>query len=100
MSDTVHIYGVGYSPKVGTFVLPGSWSFGEKLTASDWDKAKFRLGRRDGVQSVAVNVVLTGGTLQRRSGNLWIRAKITFVGDGEPDQVVGGWVLAETAKEN
>jgi hypothetical protein len=73
-------------------------SVSERLLPSDWDAAAFRypaasLGP-DG--SVAVNVELTGRTLQRRpySDDLWIKARVEFVGDGEPSRFASAWLLA------
>lgn len=42
----------------------------------------------------AVRIEITGrkGQLQPYDDRHWVRVKITFVGDGEPDTVSGGWM--------
>jgi hypothetical protein len=60
----------------------------------DWDKADFRLSSgRLGID-LAVNVEQSGRKLRWPDGfgsNPAVRVKITFVGDGEEDQVTHGW---------
>jgi len=81
---------------VGSYVVPELWRFGGRLTASDWDKAQFYLPTNQPVvKEVATNVTVTGRTLQRRQGSLYVRCQIEFVGDGEPSTFSGGWMLVE-----
>ncbi len=46
------------------------------------------------IKSVAIDVSVTGRTAQYLGGASWLRAKITFVGDGEPNTYAKGWVRA------
>jgi hypothetical protein len=94
------IYGNEIEVKVGCCIRPDGWSFGGRLISSAWDKAQFRLPRPaafsgDPIQSLAVNVVVTGRTVQLREGGYWVRVRIEFVGDGEPSTFTGGWLLRE-----
>ena len=94
------IYGTEVEAKVGSCIRPDGWRFGSRLVPSDWDRAQFRLLRpnafpSDPIQSLAVNIVITGRTWQRRQGDYWVRLRIEFVGDGEPSVFVGGWMLKE-----
>jgi hypothetical protein len=79
--------------KVGTYVRPDGWGLGNCLTAGLEGFCDFYLPTNSGgpIKEVAVNVEVTGRTMQRREGSYWVRVKITFVGDGEPDVVVRGW---------
>ncbi len=82
---------------VGTYVKPENWPIGENLEPGLDGFCDFYLptGHRKPLPEViAVNVKVTGRTPQRFAGDLWLRVKITFVGDGEPDTYTGGWVLA------
>lgn len=86
--------------KIGAFVQPDGWSEAGEVRRSDWDKAPFRLFSRRLNLALAVRIERTGRTLRRvpNTGGLWgVRVRITFVGDGEPDTVVGGWVFTRTA---
>jgi len=88
------IYGTDVNPQVGRYIKPDGWRFGELLAAGD-DFSTFRLptGHTVGITSLAVEIEVTGRTLQRREGESgWVRVKIIYVGDGEPDQYSGGWM--------
>lgn len=94
------IYGNEVEVKLGSCIRPAGWKFGSRLIPSDWDRAQFRLPRPnafpgDPIQSLAVNVVVTGRTWRRMSESYWVRVRIEFVGDGEPGTVVGGWMLRD-----
>lgn len=60
------------------------------------DFARFRIpSMRYGHLAYAANIRITGRTAQRRpwqDSTLFVRIEITFVGDGEPDTVTGGWM--------
>lgn len=82
-------------PAVGSYVQLDSGR-GEWLLGCDWDGAQFRFPNpvtpwRES-RALAVNVEVTGRVLQWRDGGAWMRVKVTFVGDGEPDQVVRGYM--------
>lgn len=89
------IHGNEVEVKLGSCVRPDGWRFGQRLIASAWDVARFRLptGSAGPVESLAVNVVATGRTWQRREGGYWVRVRVEFVGDGEPSVFAGGWML-------
>ncbi len=80
--------------KIGTYVEPDQWPIGECLTAGLEGFCDFYLptGYTFGVTRVAVNVKPTGRVGIRRHGDYYRRVQITFVGDGEPDTVVGGCI--------
>jgi hypothetical protein len=94
----VCIYGQEVESKVGSLILVDGWgsNISQALQPCEFpDFAQFRLpsGRYDKV-AYAVNIEVTGRTTQSRpwNGRGWVRIKITFVGDGEPDSVVPGWM--------
>jgi hypothetical protein len=90
------IYGQQVEAKVGSYVVPELWRIGGRLMPSDWEPAQFRLPTGQAVvTSVAVNVTVTGRTMQRRQGSLYVRCQVEFVGDGEPSTFSGGWLLVE-----
>lgn len=83
-----------YTPVVGTVIRTdngGAW----QLRDTSWwcDGAwKAEALNTDAVWD-GIRVEVTGRTIQRRSDMGWgTRVRITFVGDGEEDQVVGGWM--------
>ena len=85
-------------PTVGTFVVCDEWAHGAVLNpCDDWDKADFRL---PGHVPFAVNVVVTGRTLQNPFGlaTTFVRCKVVFVGDCAPDVEVRGWM--EVTEQN
>lgn len=94
---SVEIYGTAYSIGVGSYI-DFDHRLGECLLPSDWERADFRMPTRAGgpIESVAVNVELTGRTFQRRpySDDLWIKARVEFVGDDEPSTFAPAWFLA------
>jgi len=89
-----------YTPQVGDYVTPDGWKFGEHLTASDnysdssFPGCQFRLPASG--YSLAVNVTITGRNhfvCSYGTGPMYrSRAKIEFVGDGEPSTFTHGWV--------
>jgi hypothetical protein len=86
------------SAKVGSYVEMDGQSCGEfLLPCKDWDAADFRwpnpiLDWRES-RAIACNVHVTGRTVQYRQGTRWVRCKIEFVGDGEPNTFASGWIL-------
>jgi hypothetical protein len=87
------IYGFDVTPQVDRYVKPDGWTFGSRL-ADGGSFSPFRLPTNSGgpIKSLAVNVETTGRTLQRVQGERMVRVRITFIGDGEPDTVSGGWM--------
>lgn len=81
---------------VGTYVEPEQWGIGNKLNAGLEGFCDYYLPTNSGgpIKEVAVNVEITGRTRIRRSGGYYVRVKITFLGDGEPDVITGGWTPA------
>ena len=57
----------------------------------------FRIPTNSGgpIKSLAVEVEVTGRMPQKRLGSYYVRVKISFSGDGEPDVVCPGWMLLE-----
>lgn len=84
--------------------------WGDLETCEFWDKADFILLTpwRDSVIGPgayrAVNVKITGRTVRYDVKGMLgcgvVRVLITMPGDCEPDETVGGWVLANTLGEN
>jgi len=91
------IYDETVEPKIGSFIKPDGWALGSKLEASDWDAAAFRipLNSAGPITSLAVNVIVTGRTWQRRNASYYVRVRIEFVGDGEPSTFTTGWMHRE-----
>lgn len=91
MANT-EIWGFDVTPRAGLCVRPDGWQFGEQLIEGDsFSTLRLRTGQRV-IESLAVEIAVTGRTLQRRYGMCWVRVRITFVGDGEPDVISGGWM--------
>ena len=101
MGITFYAAGFTPAPKVGSWVeldTGNDTHVAENLlTCDDWDKAEFRFPVTSRRIPYAVNVIVTGRKLRWRSGTFpcsnWVRVKVTFVGDGEPDADRGGWML-------
>jgi hypothetical protein len=86
------IWGHPVEPKVGSYVKPDGWSYGDCLIAGD-EFSPFRIPAGSIViESLAVRIEVTGRTLQLHKGRLSVRVKVVFVGDGEPDTVCGGFM--------
>lgn len=83
--------------RVGDYVEPDTWRVGNYLTASDWEKAEFRL---PGLAPVAVNIKVTGRKVREynHAGDARVRVSIEFVGDGESSVSVGGWAWLKEKK--
>lgn len=81
-------------PRIGRYVRPDGWSYGNCLEPSDWEEAQYRLPTNSGgpVTSLAVNVMVTGRTVQRDNASPAVRVRIEFVGDGELSSFVSGWM--------
>ena len=79
---------------VGTYVEPEGWGIGNLLKKGLDGFCQYYLPVNSGgpIKELAVNIEITGRTRQRRCGSYYVRVKITFVGDGEPDTITHGWV--------
>ena len=81
------------TPRVGLQVIPDCWAYAEPLIDCDWDRADFRIWNgRALYPALAANVEVTGRTIRWTTGLIrpFVRVRITFVGDGEPNQMTGG----------
>ena len=87
--------------QIGTYVEPDGWrGWGENLEEGLAGFCDFYLTGTMTGASMAVTVQVTGRTVQRRKGDLWVRVQVTFVKEDEENTSTGGWVLAyETANE-
>lgn len=95
----LEIYGMVFRVGNGTVVSPDGWRGGSAhLNPPVFDGAAFSVFGPNTGNTISMNVEITGRTLQHRNGGNWIRARIEFVNDGEPNTECGGWVLADTAK--
>lgn len=79
------------TPKVGSRLHLDGWQLSAGLGPCEWDRADFRL--TDASLPLAVKVETTGRTVQRFRGELAVRVRVTFVGDGEPDVMHGAWMF-------
>ncbi len=93
------VYGREVSPKTGMVIQADQWAWGARLVDCEQKEAipgfagaDFRVEMWNTGVSLAVNVVITGRVPTRRAGDYWLRCKIVFVGDCEPDTVVKGWI--------
>ena len=88
-------YDKDVTPKVGSLIEADGRRVGELLLPGD-SFSTFRFPCNVPlIESVAVEVVVTGRTLQFRNGDYWVRVAITWKGDGEPDTSSRGWMLAK-----
>jgi hypothetical protein len=81
---------------VGTYVQPDGWAIGSCLKPGLEGFCDYYLPVNSGgpIKEVAVNVEITGFTRQWRQGDYYVRVRIIFVGDGEPNTYTPGWVPA------
>ena len=81
---------------VGTYVEPDGWRIGNQLLPGLPGFCDYYLPTNSGgpIKELAVDIAITGRTRQRRCGSYYVRCRITFVGDCEPNTVVYGWVPA------
>jgi hypothetical protein len=84
------------APHAAAKVEPDGWNgyAGTLYVCEDWDAAEWRLTTRHEGLDLAVNVEVTGRVVYHLNGNDWVktRVRVTFVGDGEPDVEVRGWM--------
>ena len=80
---------------VDSYIEPESWRLGGVLKPGLHGFCDYYLTTNSAVvKEVAVNVEITGRTIIRRQGDWYVRLRITFVGDGQPNTHTGGWVRA------
>ncbi len=79
--------------KVGTYIAPDGWKFGDLLKPGLSGFCDFYLptGYDFGVKMLACNIRVSGRKAQKRQGDWFARVEITFVGDGEPNTIHHGW---------
>ena len=90
----------GITPTVGMHVQPDDWMFGALLEPGEpyvdtgFRGCQFRLPTNTlgPIKSLAVDVTVTGRTVQWHNGGRQVRVRITFVGDCEPDKHTHGWL--------
>lgn len=98
--NIVTIYGNEYQAKIGSYILVDDETIGHNLhKGSDYSDSgfpgcQFYLPRNTLPNGLACNVEITGRTLQRKNGAYYIKVKITWVGDCEPNTETSGWMLA------
>lgn len=88
-----------YVAKVGDYVVPDQWTFGENLKQSDgyhdssFPGCQFRLPSCNGYE-LAVNVKITGKNhISNITSFMYkCRCRIEFVRDGEPSEFTCGWL--------
>ncbi len=81
--------------QIGTYVEPDGWrGWGANLEEGLAGFCDFYFTGPMTGATMAVNVKVTGRTVQRRKGDLWVRVQVTFVGEDDPSTTTGGWVLA------
>ncbi len=85
------------SAQVGTYIVLDGRDIGEcLLSCADWDAADFRWPNpipawRES-RAIACNVYVTGRTVQYGGYMDKVRVKVEWVGDGEPNEYVSGWM--------
>lgn len=81
------------APTVGSEVWPDRWQLAKRLLPGD-DFSTFRMPVREGgpIKSLACEVQVTGHKVRRVGGRDAVRVCITFVGDGEPNTNVRGYM--------
>lgn len=101
---SVEIYGREVKPQVGSFVIPDGKLVGECLLPGDetvdagYRGSQFRWPTNDKlIPSVGVDIEITGRTLRRRAyqNGYFVRCRIIFVGDCEPDSWIVGWLKVD-----
>jgi hypothetical protein len=99
---TLQLYGheIEVSPEAGRGILVDNWGDGYRLSfLEDCEMPEFAPFRLPSNQysdvRYACRVEITGRSLQNRphhKSTLFVRVRIVFVGDGEPDNVATGWM--------
>ena len=102
--DPVNVQGTWIQAKVGSYVILDASrnNIGEHLLEGDdyvdegFHGCEFRwpnpVREWRTSRAIAVNVQVTGRTIQYRWGGRFVRVKIEWVGDCEPSTFSGGWM--------
>ena len=103
-SLTINHYGLAETAqaKVGMDIMIGDTYFGlcegTDYSDSGFAGCEFYAESRSGLITLAVNISLSGRTIQRPTGfygRRAIRCRIEFVGDCEPSTFTSGWLFLE-----
>ncbi len=82
--------------RVGNYIQPDGWKIGNTLAPGLPGLCSFYLRTNNPIIThLACNIEPTGRVLRRRFDAYYMRVRIIFIGDGEPDVVCGGWILAD-----
>lgn len=99
MTTAITIGGLTAEVKAGCTIDLEGRTWAEELVACEVPEfAPYRFPSQTlravtGCVGPACRVEITGRTIQIRAGKtLWVRCKVVFVGDGEPDTEVAGWL--------
>lgn len=82
---------------LGCYVRPDNWPLGNILAAGLDGFCSYYLPTNSlgPIKSLAVNLMFTGKVTHRREGGYYRRARLEFVGDGEPNTYTGAWVACD-----
>jgi len=86
------------TPKAGRLILVDGWGSPVSRILQDCEIPEFAPFRLPSLNhpdvAYAVRVEVTGRTIQTRPWNDygWVKIRIVFVGDGEPDTCTSGWM--------
>ena len=104
MTDTIQIGNdVVKVPAAGSLIALDGRPLNERLAPCEFPEfAPFRFPSSSmqfvtGCVGPACRVDVTARKVTFRPGGCWVRVAVTFVGDGEPDTVVGGYMAVEFA---
>ncbi len=89
-----------YAPTVGAYVMTDNWRpFGCLLQGDNFSSFRIEITPGGPIKDIAIEVEITGRLAQYFEGGWWIRCKITYPGDGEPDSVCRGWLFLDYRSE-
>ena len=110
MTNTKHLVITAQTQLMTDGMLNTGRCWGQLEECTFWDKAELIMLTpwRDSVMGpgayLAVNLKITGRTVRYDVKGMLgcgvVRVLVTIPGDGEPDETVGGWVLASTLGED
>lgn len=66
--------------------------YGFEASGDEFSTYRMFLNGGGPIKSVAIEVTITGRTVRTHGGAGYLKARITFVGDGEPNTYAAGWV--------